>query len=196
MSANTFTIEGNDIESFDDFINNEIDGTFSNLIYYPDVFYDDRVKSYPLRNKAFMCVSFRNTTFVNVRFINCIFESCLFMSAHFEMCEFINCTFKKCNTSKAKFNDTLIDPDYFSENFSLIDDTNIAADLYHSLYKNLASERQPERALDSLYLMFRAEYAHLPSQLKRGKIRKGLYYKKKLWHLYHYNTSGYGLKKY
>ncbi|MBE9526357.1 MAG: two pore domain potassium channel family protein [Proteobacteria bacterium] len=115
-------------------------------------------------------------------------------SAKFIDCEFIDCKFKETNTNKSHFVRTLIDPDYFRNNFDLKVDTNIAADLYHSLYKNLSSERQPDRAKQSLYLMHRAENAHLSSQLERNKITREIFFKKKIWHLFHNLTSGYGLK--
>jgi len=196
MSANIFKIEGKPISvnSFKDFMALEKSNKFLNILYMPECFNETPKKVIVIKGKLIKNVSFKDTSFENVRFIDCTFERCLLLSSIFSSCEFINCNFIKTNTLKSKFKDTLIDPCDFSENFDLKKDTNIAADLYHSLYKNLTNERQPDRAKQSLYLLYRAEYAHLTSQLERNKISKSTYYKKRIWHLFHNITSGYGLK--
>jgi hypothetical protein len=198
MSANIFKIEGNpkSVNSREEFMELEEDNIFSDILYYPDVFNDTPNRAITIKEKKIVNVSFKYTRFENVRFLDCKFRRCIFFMAQFINCEFINCSFRETNTNKSKFSGTLIDPKDFFENFDLKEDTNIAADLYHSLYKNLSNERQPDRATESLYLMHRAENAHLSSQLKRNKISKKVYRKKKVWHLFHNLTSGYGLKLY
>jgi len=206
MSANIFNIEGDPqrVDSREEFMNLEevlkVDGKvqsrFSGILFYPDIFNENAAKTITMKEKTIISVSFKDTEFNNVRFLDCSFDSCIFLSAQFINCEFINCTFKDTNTNKSKFSGTLIDPKDFAKNFDLKNDTNIAADLYHSLYKNLSNERQPDRAVDSLYLLYRSENAHLSSQLKRNKITKMSFINKKAWHLFNCLTTGYGLKLY
>jgi hypothetical protein len=204
MSANIFKIEGSPrkVDSREEFMSFEetleVEGKmrhkFSDMLFYPDCFNENPAKTITIKDGIITNVSFKDTEFNNVRFLDCEFNQCIFLSSKFFNCEFINCSFIKTNTNKSKFAETLIDPKDFSNNFDLKNDTNIAADLYHSLYKNLTNERQPDRAIDSLYMMYRAENAHLSSQLKRKKITKLFFIKKKSWHLFSYLTSGYGLK--
>jgi voltage-gated potassium channel Kch len=198
MSASKFTIESSKakrIESYDSFMKEEKDKVFSYLLFYPLSFYEDTTKPLRFSGYTFKHISFNYTVFHNVGFIDCTFNDCLLMSASFKKCEFIDCTFENTNTSKARFTDTLIDPDDFSENFDLKTDTNIAVGLYQSLYKNLVNECQPKRAEKSLYLMYRAENAHLESQFKRDKITRAKFWKERIWHVFQDITSGYGLKK-
>ena len=86
------------------------------------------------------------------------------MGGKFIDCEFVDCKFFETNTLKCKIEHCLIDSFDFEANFDLKADTNIAIDLYHSIYKNSVEEHQPERAIDSLYRMKRAERFHLKSQ--------------------------------
>jgi len=198
MAANIFKIEGSPkkVLSYQEFRNSEKNNEFNGILFFSEIFNETPKKVIVIKEKRIVNVSFKDTHFENVRFIDVCFEKCLLFGADFQNCEFINCTFVETNTLKANFTDTLIDPDYFKDNFDLISDTNIAADLYHSLYKNLSDERQPGRAKESLYLMYRAEYAHLISQLNRKKITKKKYLKKRAWHIFNNLTSGYGLKLY
>jgi len=206
MSANIFKIEGQprQVNSREEFmslgekieVKGKVKNKFSDILFYPECFNENPDKTITLKDGIITKVSFKDTEFKNVRFLDFEFNQCIFLSSKFINCEFINCSFVETNTNKSKFSGTLIDPKDFSKNFDLKNDTNIAADLYHSLYKNLSNERQPDRAIDSLYMMYRAENAHLSSQLKRNKITKMFFIKKKAWHLFNCLTSGYGLKLY
>lgn len=198
MVANKFVISGDpkDVKSYKEFVALESDNIFESIIYYPECFNPDEKRILKQRDKKYINVSFKDTTFINVSFVYCEFDSCLLLSAKFIDCEFIDCVFKNTNTNKAQFTKTLIDPGYFSKNFDFKNDTNIAADLYHSLYKNLSNERQPDRAKQSLYMMHRAENAHLNSQYKRDRIGKVTFLWKKSIHFFDFLTSGYGLKLY
>lgn len=203
MSANNFRITGKRVNSYDEFLRCEEKGVFKNILYYPRYFNGNNTseeygehppKILSHRNKTYVNVSFKDTIFRNVRFLDCVFERCLLIGSRFIDCEFINCRFSNTNTHKSRFEKTLIDPDYFKSNFDLELDTNIAIDLYRSLYKNLNDEMQSSRARQSLYMMYRAENAHLDSQLDRGKITCLAFFLKKLWHIAYCPTAGYGLK--
>jgi len=198
MPANIFKIEGTpaEVQSYEEFMALGENNKFSSIIYYPDIFNDLPKKTIHIRDSEFINVSFKDTTFDNVRFVRCSFEKCIFLSARFYNCEFVDCNFKNTNTNKSKFENTYIKPNSFSDNFDLKEDANIAADLYHSLYKNLSSERQPDRAKESLYLMHRAENAYLSYRFSNDEISKSEYFKNKTWHVFHFLTSGYGLKLY
>jgi len=198
MAANNFVISGDpkSVKSYEEFVALESDNIYEGIIYYPEFFNTNETRVLKQRDKKFIRVSFKDTTFTNVSFVYCEFDSCLLLSAKFIDCEFIDCVFNNTNTNKSQFTKTLIDPDYFSKNFDFKSDTNIAADLYHSLYKNLSNERQPDRAKQSLYMMHRAENAHLNSQYKRDRIGKSKFFWKKSIHLFDFLTSGYGLKLY
>lgn len=194
MSANHFQITGDRIDSQAEFFRREENGVWRNLLYYPETLESESRSPVVLNNKTFLEVSFKDTDVNNVRFINCKFIGCLFIGATLNDCEFTNCSFKDTNTSKIKIRNCLFDPKCFEDNFDLINDTNIAIDLYHSLYRNASEEHQPEHALNSLYQMKKAENAHLDSQKNRKKITKKEYLKKKAGHLIYDFVSGYGLK--
>lgn len=196
MAANKFSISGKPIaiKSHDEFMTHENEGLFEELLYYPQEFNPEVPKVLKQKDKIYKNVSFKDTTFKNVSFLYCEFDGCLLLSSKFIDCEFIDCKFTDTNTNKAQFVETLIDPSYFRKNFDLKTDTNIAADLYHSLYKNLSNERHPDRAKQSLYMMHRAENAHLNSQLKRKRIKWPAFLWKKAVHAFEFLTSGYGLK--
>jgi len=196
MAANKLKISGVpiSISSLDEFMAQEHDGMFEDILYFPELFNPDAAKVLKQKEKTYKNVSFKDTTFENVSFVYCVFDGCLLFGSKFIGCEFIDCRFVDTNTNKAQFTRTLIDPAYFKDNFDLKVDTNIAADLYHSLYKNLSNERQPDRAKQSLYMMHRAENAHLNSQLKRKRIKWPTFLWKKIVHAFDFLTSGYGLK--
>lgn len=198
MAANKFKISGNPtkVTTFQEFLNQEIDGVFKDVLYYTETFNLNAPKVLKQKNKIYKNVSFKDTTFSNVNFLYCEFDGCILLGAKFIDCEFIDCKFIETNTNKSQFIGTLIDPIYFKNNFDLKVDTNIAANLYHSLYKNLSNERQPDRARESLYMMHRAENAHLNSQLTRDRIKLPEFLWKKTVHLFDFLTSGYGLKLY
>ncbi|RCX07721.1 potassium channel family protein [Marinomonas foliarum] len=206
MAANKFSISGtpNRTNSLEEFLNQEqfLDqedpdhGFFEDVLYFPEQFNPGPSRVLKQKRKTYKNVSFKDTEFRNVSFVSCVFNGCLLLSSKFIDCEFIDCTFIDTNTNKSQFEGTLIDPAYFKNNFDLKADTNIAADLYHSLYKNLSNERQPDRAKQSLYMMHRAENAHLNSQYKRGRIGIATFLWKKSVHLFDFLTSGYGLKLY
>lgn len=194
MSANQFQVNGDRIDSQVEFLRHEKDGTWRNLLYYPEKFESESRNPIVLNDKTFYEVSFKDTDINNVRFINCRFTRCLFIGASVNDCEFTNCIFKDTNTSKIKVRSCLFDPLCFEGNFDLVSDTNIAIDLYHTLYRNASEEHQPEHALNSLYRMKKAENAHLDSQRSRNKIRTSEYLQKKAGHLLYDFISGYGLK--
>ncbi len=73
-------------------------------------------------------------------------------------------------------------------------DTNIAIDLYHSLFINASEEHQPTHAIESLYRMKKAENSHLNSQKRRSIISSREYYSRKFGHLVSDFVSGYGLR--
>ncbi len=198
MAANKFSISGNPTrtDSHDEFMKQEVNGVFEDILYFTNQFNPDSSKVLKQKNKTYRNVSFKDTEFSNVSFVYCTFDGCLLLSSKFIDCEFIDCQFIDTNTNKSCFERTLIDPAYFKKNFDLKADTNIAADLYHSLYKNLSNERQPDRAKQSLYMMHRAENAHLNSQLRRKRIKFPTFLWKKLAHAFDFLTSGYGLKLY
>ncbi len=198
MSANKFTIAGNptSVDSYRDFFALEKGKLYENILFFPDIFNETPENILKQKEIIYRNVSFKDTTFTNVSFVYCTFDGCLLLSSKFIDCEFIDCKFINTNTNKARFTKTLIDPKYFTNNFDLKNDTNIAADLYHELYKNLSNERQPDRAKESLYLMHRAENAHLSSQLQRKRITTYTFFIKKIWHFFNFLTTGYGLKLY
>lgn len=194
MAANIFRVTGDRTNSRDEFLKKNKNNLFSNLLYYPETFESGDKSFITIKKCAFLNVSFKDTRFLRVRFIDCQFTKCLFMSCEFQKCEFINCSFLACNTLKATFSQTLIDPMYFKENFDLVEDTNIAIDLYHSLYKNLSEEHQVKRAANSLYFMYTAEYAHLFYKRKKNEISGSNFCGEVIWHLVYDNLSGYGLR--
>jgi hypothetical protein len=194
MAANIFKIIGERVETFDEFMRLEKENKWSDLLYYSDEFNSGSEKYITFDNKLFNSISFKDTVFYKVRFIRCKFEGCIFMGATFNECEFIDCVFKNTNANKIKVNSCLIDPKCFDENFDLKSDTNIAVNVYQSLYKNASREYQSEHALYSLYKMKNAEYHHLSSRLDRGIITKAQYYKKRMFYCVHDFISGYGLK--
>ncbi len=194
MPANQFRISGDRVNSQEQFFACEKNGTWKNLLYYPDKFESESRTPITIKDKVFDEVSFKDTDISNIRFINCKFIRCLFIGASLSDCEFTDCNFFHTNTSKIKIRRCLLDPLCFEENFDLISDTNIAIGLYHALYRNASDEHQPEHAVMSIYRMKRAESAHLDSKRKRKKIGKWEYIKKKAGHLTYDFVSGYGLK--
>jgi len=194
MPANLFQVDGKRVDTFSDFLSNENDSKWENLLYYPAKFEKENEGILHLVEKSFIEVSFKDTEFHRVSFVKCVFERCLFMGGKFVDCEFIDCTFTNTNTSKIKISSCLIDPCDFDSNFDFKVDTNIAIDLFHSIYKNSIEEHQPERAIDSLYRMKRAERFHLDSQLERKKIGLKKYIIEKIKYIIHEWISGYGLK--
>jgi hypothetical protein len=194
MPANHFIVDGIRIDSFDEFIRAEVSDSWKNLHYYPELFGADSRDHYVFEGKNFIEISFKDSDLSNVKFVRCVFEKCLFLGAKASSCEFIDCDFKDTNTHKWKFSSCLIDPLQFDKNFDLVNDTNIAIDLFHSLYKCSVEEHQPEYAVESLYLMREAEFKHLDSQVKRGTIGKKDYYSKKIQSFLHREISGYGLR--
>ncbi|RJL18598.1 ion channel [Pectobacterium polaris] len=194
MAANIFSISGDEVNSLAEFMRKEKKSQWNNILYYPDLFGKDDGKYLVFDNKSFANVSFKDTNFKNIRFIRCVFNKCLFMGAVFNDCEFTDCQFIDTNTSKLKINRTLIDPKCFDNNFDLKNDTNIAVNLYHALYKNSSREYQSDHALDSLYKMKVAEFHHLRSRFERGVITKKEYNKQRTKHAIYNFISGYGLK--
>ena len=194
MAANHFKIEGERIDSLSEFLRREKDGEWKNVLYYPEKFQSDDRHPLVFTEKRFVEVSFKDTDLINVRFIRCTFEKCLFIGSSATDCEFTDCNFIDTNTSKMKISRCLIDPRCFDRNFDLKSDTNIAIDLYHSLYKNASSEHQPEHALESLYRMKKAENRHLDSQKRRKVIDWKTFLIKKSGYLVADFVSGYGLR--
>lgn len=194
MPANHFKVDGTRIDSFDEFLRAEESNTWKNLLYYPEHFGPDSRNHYVFEGKEFVDISFKDSDLVKVKFIRCKFVRCLLIGAKASLCEFVDCVFESTNTHKWKIKSSLIDPEQFDKNFDLVNDTNIAIDLYHSLYKCSVEEHQPEYAVESLYRMREAEFKHLDSQLKRETIKKGGYYSKKVRSYLHREISGYGLR--
>jgi hypothetical protein len=194
MSANRFSIDGSRIDSLSEFLRAETDNCFRDILYYPQEFMNSEDKLLVFKEKKFNSVSFKDTVLKNVRFIGCEFKNCLLIGSKVIDCEFIDCTFFDTNTSKMKISNCLIDPLSFENNFDLIDDANIAIDLYHSLYRNSSETHQPKYALTSLYRMKKAESKYLDSKFRRKRINSKQYYKEKITHLAHDFASGYGLK--
>ena len=194
MTANLFKLEGVRVDSLNDFIEREVDNEFKNILYYPDCFKSKGREPIVMNESKFSEVSFKDTDFENVRFIDCVFEKCLFIGASITNCEFTNCTFIDTNTAKLKIKGCLLDPVMFDGNFDLVDDSNIAIDLYHSLYKNSSETHQPEYAVESLYRMKVAESKQLDSKSRRKQINRKEYLKEKLKHWMHDFVSGYGLR--
>lgn len=194
MPANHFKIDGKRVDSLSEFTRCECNNLFKNIQYFPNEFKSDSRHPIMMNGKTFIEVSFKDTDFVNVRFINCVFEKCLFIGATITDCEFTNCKFTNTNTSKLKIKNCLIDPVIFDSNFDLKVDSNIAIDLYHSLYKNSSESHQPEYAIESLYRMKVAERKQLDSKRARNTIDKKLYVKEKMKHIVSDFVSGYGLR--
>ncbi len=194
MAANHFKVDGTRIDSFDEFLRAEKSNSWRNLLYYPEYFGPENRDHHVFEGKSFVEVSFKDSDLAKVKFVRCKFVQCLFVGAKANLCEFVDCLFEETNTSKWKINSCLVDPVQFDNNFDLVDDTNIAIDLYHSLYKCSVEEHQPEYAVESLYRMREAEFKHLDSQLKRKTIRKTEYYSKKVQAFLHREISGYGLR--
>ena len=194
MPANHFKIEGKRIDSLSEFTRCEDCNEFKNIQFFPNDFKSENRHPLMMKGKKFIEVSFKDTDFVNVRFIDCTFEKCLFIGATVTDCEFTSCKFTNTNTSKLKIKNCLIDPAMFDDNFDLELDSNIAIDLYHSLYKNSSESHQPEYAIESLYRMKVAERKQLDSKLKRALIDKSTYRKEKLKHVVSDFVSGYGLR--
>lgn len=194
MPANHFKVEGKRVDSLSEFqrcfVNNEI----KNIQYFPDNFKSENRHPLMMKNKNFTEISFKDTDFKNVRFINCSFKKCLFIGASLIDCEFVDCKFTNTNTSKVKIKNCLIDPVIFDGNFDLKNDSNIAIDLYHALYKNSSEFHQPEYAIESLYRMKTAERKNLDSKLRRNVISKKTYIREKIQHIIYDFVSGYGLR--
>ena len=194
MSANHFKIEGKRVDSLSEFLRCAVNNKFKNIQYFPGEFKSDKRHPLMMKGMTFTEISFKDTDFVNVRFIDCEFDKCLFIGATITECELVNCKFINTNTSKLKIKNCLIDPVVFDDNFDLISDSNIAIDLYHSLYKNSSESHQPEYAIESLYRMKVAERMHLDSKLERNTIDKSAYRKEKMKHIVSDFVSGYGLR--
>ena len=194
MAANHFTVAGDRVDTLQDFLGKEEDGAWRNILYYPEPFESDTRQPIVFTDKKFFEVSFRDTDIKRVRFVGCYFERCLFIGATVTDCEFINCKFIETNTSKLKIRRCLFDPLQFEDNFDFENDTNIAIDLFHSLYLNASEEHQPTHAVESLYRMKRSEYSHLISQKRRGVISYREYLAKKIGHVVSDFVSGYGLR--
>ncbi|MBW9399367.1 hypothetical protein FHC51_05945 [Leclercia sp. EC_58] len=196
MPANILRIEGVRVDSFPEFLRAEAHSQWTNVLFYPGTFEGVNGKHLSFKNKKFNFVSFKDTTFNKVRFIRCTFESCIFMGAVFNNCQFTDCIFTNTNTNtnKIKLIDCLLDPKSFDDNFDLINDTNIAINLYQELYKNSAREYQSDHALYSLYKKKNSEYHHFRSQLERGVITEKEYNKQRILYYFHDFISGYGLK--
>lgn len=194
MSANIFKIQGQRVDSQDEFFRLEEENSWRDLLYYPENFQSANRHPIVFSEKVFERISFKDTDFRNIRFLRCQFKKCLFAGASFSDCEFIDCRFFETNTSKLRVTRCLLDPEDFKHNFDLISDTNIAIGLYQSLYKNASDEHQPEHAIESLYQMERAKHAHLDSQKKRDVITSREYLKGKIRHTIYDFVSGYGLR--
>ncbi|MBZ5488954.1 pentapeptide repeat-containing protein [Halomonas aquamarina] len=194
MSANIFKIEGQRVDSQDEFARLEEENSWRDLLYYPESFQSANRHPIVFSEKVFERISFKDTDFRNIRFLRCQFKQCLFAGASFSDCEFIDCRFFETNTSKLRVTRCLLDPKDFKNNFDLIDDTNIAIGLYQSLYKNASDEHQPDHSIESLYQMERAKHAHLDSQKKRNVITRREYLKGKIRHWMYDFVTGYGLR--
>jgi len=194
MAANHFKVDGVQIDSLSEFLRRETDDAWRNLLFYPESFESKSRHPIVFTGKEFFEVSFKDTDIKRVRFVRCRFERCLFIGATVTDCEFTDCEFIETNTSKLKIKQCLFDPLSFEKNFDFENDTNIAIDLYHSLYRNASEEHQPIHAIESLYRMKRAEYSHLNSQKQRGIISSREYYSKKIGHIVSDFVSGYGLR--
>ena len=194
MPANHFKVDGERVDSLDEFLRKEENGRWSNILYYPESLESTVREPLIFRNSIFSEISFKDTDIRNVRFIRCRFETCLFIGASLTDCEFVNCTFKSTNTSKLKIANCLLSPDDFRANFDLKADTNIAIDLYHSVYKNALEQHQPTYAVESFYQMKKAEYHHLHSQYRRGVLKRRNYLINKAKYAVHDFISGYGLR--
>jgi hypothetical protein len=194
MSANIFKVEGQRVDSQEEFIRLEQENFWRDLLYYPERFQSANRHPVVLSGKVFERISFKDTDFKNIRFLRCQFKQCLFAGASLIDCEFIDCRFVETNTSKLRVTRCLLDPDNFKDNFDLISDTNIAIGLYQALYKNASDEHQPEHAIESLYQMERAKHAHLDSQRKREVITIREYLKGKTRHWVYDFVTGYGLR--
>jgi len=194
MAANDFKITGERIDSLSEFLRREVDGVWKNLLYYPESFKSENRHPLVFTGKEFIDVSFKDTDIEHVRFVRCKFQHCLFIGASLTKCEFTDCSFSETNTSKVRIRECLFDPLSFENNFDLKNDTNIAIDLYHSLYRNASEEHQPVHAVESLYRMKRAEHAHLESQKNRNLIDKKSFFLKKSGHMLSDFVSGYGLR--
>lgn len=200
MAANQFRLFGNPIkvESLEDFLSKgrSEDGyqAFKGILYYPNRFNKDRSKFFKQENKKYKNVSFKGTTFDRVIFENCKFEKCLLLDVKFIDCKFKNCEFVDTNTSGSSFEKTHIDPSYFKNNFDLRQDSNIAIELYHSLYKNSMNEGRYDRARQSLFEKCRAEDAQLNYELSKKTIKLWAFWWRKTWRFFDRLVSGYGLK--
>lgn len=194
MSANIFNIQGQRVDSQDEFFRLEEENSWRDLLYYPENFQSTNRHPIVFSEKVFERISFKDTDFRNIRFLRCQFKKCLFAGASFSDCEFIDCRFFETNTSKLRVTRCLLDPEDFKNNFDLISDTNIAIGLYQQLYKNASDEHQPEHAIESLYQMERAKHAHLDSQKKRDVITSREYLKGKIRHTIYDFVTGYGLR--
>lgn len=194
VSANKFKVEGERVDSRDEFLRLEKNGSWTNLLYYPEKFSSDSRSPIVFSDKRFVDVSFKDTDFFRVSFVRCRFDRCLFASASFKECQFVDCEFFDTNTSKLRVTQCLFNPKDFDKNFDLVGDTNIAIDLYHALYKNASEEHQPEYAIESLYRMKQAESAHLASRRKRGKINQWQYLTAFFGHWIYDFVSGYGFR--
>lgn len=170
MAANIFKIPGTEVRTPQEFFDAESSDGWSNLLYMPAHLGPNSRTPKVIKEKTFHEISFKDTDIENIRFLDCSFKRCLFIGASFTNCEFNDCTFSETNTSKLRVSRCLLDPSQFSDNFDLVNDTNIAIGLFHALYKNATEEHQPGHAIESLYQMREAEFRHLFSQRKRKRI--------------------------
>jgi len=194
MSANLFSITGDDINSYEEFKASIRNKNISNSLFRPDKF------SLPqgfdkYTGIIFRAISFKNTKFERVKFVDCSFSQCLFLSAEFVHCEFSNCSFSECNFLGSSWSKTRIDPKTLKNNFDFKNDANIAAHLFHALYELYKNEHQPNYARQSKYLLMKAKYGLDYYYHKKGTLKKTPFVLRRFQSFFHRMVSGYGVYK-
>lgn len=194
MPANIFSINGDEINSYDSFKESIRNRNISNSLYMPDNF--SSAKGYDrFTDITFMAISFKSTRFECIKFVNCSFSKCLFLSAKFVKCDFSNCKFSDCNFMGSSWEKTRIDPNTLKNNFDFKNDANIACNLFQTLYELYKNEHQPQYARQSRYFLNKARYGLNFFYYKRGDIGKTKLLLKKCQSHCHRLLSGYGVYK-
>jgi uncharacterized protein YjbI with pentapeptide repeats len=192
MSANLFSIEGDRINSYEDFKDSIRNKNISNFLFMPDTF--SLPQGFDKYSEiTFRAISFKNSRFERVKFVDCSFIGCLFLNAKFVQCEFSNCNFSDCNFLGSSWKRTRIDPKTLKNNFDYRNDANIAAHLFHALYQQYKNEHQPNYARQAKYLLMKARYGLDYYYRKKGTLTNSKFVLRRLQAFLHCLISGYGV---
>lgn len=196
MAANIFKIIGEQVTTVDEFNLRIIDNKISNVLFMPNIFEDPSGKYLKFVGTTFHQISFKDTHLIRCNFQDCVFKECIFLGCSLTKVEFNDCSFEDCNTNKMIFSeDSRLDPRSFDKNFDLINDTNIAIDLYRSLHDLARRTHQPQYARIALYNFNKSLERHNDYKHRKNEIVFSSYFWEKLKFRTHDLISGYGVKR-